>query len=79
MGLDIRTPIGWLFTILGIMLAIFGMLSDRSIYAQSVGININLFWGIALLLFGILMLVLSMRSKSLANSRTNRTSGDQSN
>jgi hypothetical protein len=79
MGLDIRTPIGWLFTILGGLLAIFGMLSDRSIYAQSVGININLFWGVALLLFGILMLVLSMRSKAVANSQTNRPTGDRAN
>ena len=79
MGLDIRTPIGWLFTILGSLLAIFGMISDRSIYAQSVGININLFWGVALLLFGILMLVLSMRSKAVANSETNRSTGDRAN
>ena len=62
MGLDIRTPIGWLFAILGCLLAIFGMISDRSIYAQSLGININLFWGVILMLFGIVMLVLSRRA-----------------
>jgi hypothetical protein len=71
MGLDIRMPIGWLFVILGSLLAIFGLISDRSIYAQSIGININLVWGIVLLLFGILMLVLSMRSKSAMNSKAN--------
>jgi hypothetical protein len=71
MGLDIRTPIGWLFSILGLMLAIFGLISDRSIYAQSIGININLIWGLALILFGILMLKLSIRSKSVAHSNTN--------
>ncbi len=72
MGLDIRTPIGWLFAILGSLLAIFGLISDRSIYAQSIGININLIWGLALIVFGLLMLVLSMRTKSVAHSDANR-------
>jgi hypothetical protein len=72
MGLDIRTPIGWLFSILGSLLSIFGLISDRSIYAQSIGININLIWGLVLIMFGILMLVLSIRSKSIAHSNTNR-------
>jgi hypothetical protein len=75
MGLDIRMPIGWLFSILGLMLAIFGLISDRSIYAQSIGINVNLIWGLALIVFGILMLLLSMRSKSVAHSNANRPSG----
>jgi hypothetical protein len=72
MGLDIRMPIGWLFSILGVMLAIFGLISDRSIYAQSIGININLIWGLALILFGVLMLLLSMRSKYVAHPDANR-------
>ena len=75
MGLDIRTPIGWLFSILGLMLAIFGLISDRSIYVQSIGININLIWGLALIVFGLLMLVLSMRSKSVAHSNSNLRPG----
>jgi hypothetical protein len=69
MGLDIRTPIGWLFTILGALLAIFGVISDRSIYVRSVGMNINLYWGVILLLFGILMLMLSRRSNAAARSK----------
>jgi len=60
--LDIRLPIGLLFTILGALLAFYGVFSDSSVYERSLGINVNLWWGIALLAFGGLMLLLSRRS-----------------
>jgi hypothetical protein len=59
MGLDIRIPIGILFSIFGAMLAVFGAFSDRALYEKhSLGININLTWGLVLLLFGLTMLLL---------------------
>ncbi len=61
MGLDIRLPIGFLFTIFGVLLIAFGALSDKAIYARSLGININLEWGVVMLLFGALMLFLGRR------------------
>jgi hypothetical protein len=61
MGLDIRLPIGMLFSIFGIMLIVFGVLSNPSLYAQSLGININLVWGVVLLVFGAVMLFLGGR------------------
>lgn len=61
MGLDIRLPIGMLFTIFGIMLVVFGVFSNPSIYVQSLGININLVWGVVLLVFGAIMLYLGAR------------------
>jgi len=61
MGLDIRLPIGFLFTIFGVLLIAFGALSDKAIYALSLGININLEWGVVMLLFGALMLFLGRR------------------
>lgn len=42
MGLDVRLPIGALFTILGVVLAFFGVVSDKALYERSLGININL-------------------------------------
>lgn len=62
MGLDIRLPIGLLFTIIGVLLAGYGLLSDASIYARSLGFNINLTWGVVLLVFGAAMLVAWRRS-----------------
>jgi hypothetical protein len=58
MGLDIRLPIGGLFSILGLLLAGYGLVSDRGIYVRSLGINVNLWWGVALLVFGVVMIVL---------------------
>jgi len=64
MGLDIRLPIGSLFTIFGVLLIAFGSLSDKAIYERSLGININLEWGVVMLLFGAVMLFLGRhRSK----------------
>jgi len=62
MGLDIRLPIGMLFTIFGIMLIVFGVFSNPSLYAQSLGINVNLIWGVVLLVFGAIMLFLGARA-----------------
>ena len=62
MGLDIRLPIGMLFTIFGIMLIAFGVFSNPSLYVQSLGININLNWGVILLIFGAIMLFLGARA-----------------
>ncbi len=62
MGLDIRLPIGLLFTILGIVLILFGFLSNPAIYGQSLGINVNLIWGTVLAMFGAVMLWLGGRT-----------------
>jgi hypothetical protein len=59
MGLDVKFPIGLLFTIFGILLLVFGFNSDPAIYAKSLGVNINLRWGGLMLAFGIAMLLLS--------------------
>jgi hypothetical protein len=58
MGLDIRLPIGMMFSLIGLLLTITGLLtnSDTAMYQRSLGININLVWGLVLLVFGLLML-----------------------
>ena len=61
MRLDIRLPIGVLFSVFGLLLTVFGVFSNRTLYERSLGVNINLVWGIVLLLFGVSMLVLSRR------------------
>jgi len=62
MKLDVRLPIGLMFTCIGLIMAIYGLVSDPKIYQLSLGININLWWGLALVLFGGLMLALAWRS-----------------
>jgi hypothetical protein len=63
MGLDIRLPIGLMFVALGLLLSGYGVIGDKSIYTQSLGININLIWGSVLLVFGILMTLGGMRAR----------------
>ena len=68
MGLDIRIPIGSLFVILGGLLAGYGLLSNPAIYQRSLGIDINLWWGGALLAFGLAMLALAWRAAARARA-----------
>ena len=67
MGLDIRWPIGLMFTLIGVMLTFNGM-RDHSDHAVSLGININLGWGVVLVVFGVLMLLGAMRGKGKKES-----------
>jgi hypothetical protein len=64
MGLDIRIPIGALFTLLGVFLSGYGLLSDKAIYARSLNLNINLAWGLVMIAFGALMLIFGGRRAS---------------
>jgi hypothetical protein len=65
MGLDIRWPIGLMFTLFGLVISIYGLVTkdDAELYRRSLGININLLWGAILLVFGLVMLVLAFRAK----------------
>jgi hypothetical protein len=56
MNLDLRLPIGLMFSIYGVILTAWGLVSDRAIYERSLGINVNLLWGVVLLIFGGVML-----------------------
>jgi hypothetical protein len=62
MNFDLRLPIGALFTLYGAMLALYGLFGDQAQYARSLGLNINLIWGLVLLVFGSGMLIARARS-----------------
>jgi hypothetical protein len=53
--MDLRVPIGLLFGLLGALLAVYGLASDPAIYAVSLGVNVNLWWGLVMILFGAAM------------------------
>ncbi len=63
MSFDLRLPIGLMFTLFGGILTGYGLVSDSAIYKRSLGININLWWGLVLLAFGIFMLFLALRGR----------------
>lgn len=56
MLLDLRFPMGLLFVALGALLVGYGLFGDQAVYAASLGINVNLWTGLGILLFGALML-----------------------
>jgi protein-S-isoprenylcysteine O-methyltransferase Ste14 len=66
MGLDIRLPIGLMFTLFGFLLIVYGFVSDKAIYQRSLGLNVNLWWGVVLFIFGAVMLVLGRRGTGTA-------------
>ncbi len=64
MNLDLRLPIGMMFTIFGVILTGYGLTSDHAIYARSLGINVNLWWGLVVLAFGLVMLAFALRARA---------------
>ena len=73
MGIDIRLPIGALLACIGLLLSVQGLAGDPSIYAKSLGINVNLWWGLALLVFGLVFVFYGARRKTTATTHPNST------
>ena len=67
--LDIRWPIGLLFSLMGCLVAVYGLISSaRTLYrpldsAQTQVINLNLWWGLVMLVFGMCMVLGAVRAQ----------------
>ena len=72
MTFDLRLPIGLLFAVFGAILALDGLVAARLV----LGINVNLWWGIVLILFGGVMLLLAWRAQQGTTNRTARSSSE---
>lgn len=68
MGPDIRYPIGIMFSLIGGLLVFFGLIThgNPEVYRRSLGLNINLWWGLVLLAFGLFMWVMAWRASRKA-------------
>lgn len=57
--LDVRWPIGTLFATLGLLLGGYGLATagNTEQYARSLSVNVNLWWGLVMLLFGLVLLL----------------------
>jgi hypothetical protein len=62
---DIRIPIGFMFSILGVLISIFGFVTKANsvMYQKSLGINVNIIMGLLMLVFGLVMLYFAFRKK----------------
>jgi membrane protein implicated in regulation of membrane protease activity len=63
MILDLRIPMGLMFTVTGIILTFFGFVTrhDAALYAKSLGINANFWWGLVMFAFGLTMYITGVR------------------
>jgi hypothetical protein len=61
--LDVRIPAGLMLATIGALLAVYGVAGDQTIYARSLGINVNLIWGCTLIAAGGALLGLSARKR----------------
>jgi hypothetical protein len=75
MGLDIRLPIGIIFTLYGVLLLLYGVLAAPEIFQSSLGVNIDLWWGGAMLVFGLVMGTLAFRASRRPALRRPQGSG----
>ena len=64
--LDLRLPIGLMFSLVGGLLVIFGLATNfgqqAKMYHCSLGINVNLWWGLVLTVFGLVMFYFARRA-----------------
>jgi hypothetical protein len=63
--LDIKIPIGLMFSVFGLILLVYGFATngDTALYQKSLSYNINLWMGGLMLVFGGLMLLLVKKKK----------------
>jgi hypothetical protein len=50
--LDLKLPIGWLLSAYGVLLGIYGLVTKKEMYEKSLGFNLNLAWGVLMLVIG---------------------------
>ena len=61
MNFDLRIPLGLMFTVFGLILTGVGLFGGAELTEKSLGINMNLWWGLVMAAFGLLMLLLAYR------------------
>jgi len=66
MQVDIRTPIGGMFAVIGALLVVYGLATagKADMYQASLGVNVNFWWGAAMLAFGAVMLYFGRRGQT---------------
>jgi len=59
--MDLRVPSGWFFSLVGLMLMAMGIFAPDTRAALTTS-NVNLYAGIAMLVFGLFLLLLAWRA-----------------
>jgi hypothetical protein len=64
MSFDLRYPLGLMFTLFGLIITGVGLFGGAELTQKSLGINMNLWWGLVMLAFGLIMLLLAFRGSA---------------
>jgi len=64
--LDLRVPSGWFFTLLGLIVLGFGLFVPDA-RAALTDVNVDLYCGVAMVVFGAFLLLLAMRAARRAS------------
>ncbi len=74
--MDIRLPVGAIFTIYGVLLVVYGLVSgDLEARHMINGINVNVWSGAGMFVFGVVMLLLARRAPSGPRSTADGPAG----
>ncbi|MDR3726919.1 MAG: hypothetical protein P4K86_07765 [Terracidiphilus sp.] len=70
MNFDVRIAVGWMFLLIGLLLGFFGYASkdNPALWVPSLGIDVDLWWGLVLAAFGLTMLALGKRAEKQAET-----------
>jgi predicted phage tail protein len=60
-GFDLRFALGSLFVVLGALLVLASFTGGADANARSLGVDVNLFWGALMIVFGGVCLMLARR------------------
>jgi hypothetical protein len=73
--LDVRWPIGILFATLGLLLGGYGLATSGNAehYVRSLSVNINLWWGLVMLVFGLVLLLSAWAGRNTQSGSRART------
>ncbi len=72
--LDLRYPMGMMFALVGAMLTVYGVFTrGDKMYEHSLGINVNMYWGVALLGFGLLVFGMARWSAAASTRRADES------
>ncbi|MDX6766542.1 MAG: hypothetical protein SFU85_07105 [Candidatus Methylacidiphilales bacterium] len=63
MNFDLRIPLGLMFLIFGLILTGAGLWGDPAWTTKSLGLNLNLGWGLFQIVFGLAMALPALRRK----------------
>jgi len=66
--LDLKLQIGWLLSAYGLLLGIYGLVTKKEMYAISLGFNLNLVWGVLMLIIGGVFLLAAFLKRDKSGS-----------